>query len=113
MTSRLAAPGKPWPRLGKDFWSAVAISAGVGFVINIFSSPIAGAIGAAFLGGVVFYIVNLARNWTSLQKTWQVHQGRIFQYYESYYCKRDDVCFMPGVYSAQPEQYKAWLFQYN
>lgn len=113
MTTRLAAPGRPWPKLGKDFWVSVGISAGIGFLINIFGSPLSGAIGSALLGGAIFYVFNLYRNWPQLQKAWAMHQGRMVQYYESYYCKRDDVCFMPGIYSAQPEQFKAWLFQYN
>lgn len=113
VSQRLAAPGKPLLPLDRNFWTSVAISAGLGFVINVGGSPISGALTSGILGGIGYYIFNTVRNWGHLQKARQMHQGRLAQYYESYYCKRDDVCFMPGVYFAQPEQFKNWLFQYH
>jgi hypothetical protein len=113
VSSRLSAPGKPWPGLDINFWRSAGVSAAIGFVINLGTSPLGGAIMGGILGGAGWYVLNLFRNWGSVKRTWQIHEARVSQYYESYYCKRDDVCFMPGLYSAQPEQYKSWLFQYN
>jgi hypothetical protein len=113
VSMRLRAPGRPWPRLTRNFWYSVAISAGIGFVINIFNGAVGGAIAGGILGGIGSYILTCVQNWKSITEAWRIHEGRLGQYYGSYYCKRDDVCFMPGIYAAQPEQYKAWLFQYN
>jgi hypothetical protein len=110
---RLRAPGKPWPALDKNFWMSVGISAGLGLLLNIGTSPLGGAISGALLGGAASYIFTVIQNWQALKRAWRMHEGRLVQYYGSYYCRRDDVVFMPGVYSAQPEQYKVWLFQYN
>ena len=110
---RLRAPGRPWPAIDKNFWRVVGISAAFGALLNIYSSPISGALACALLGAVGSYVFSVIQNWQAIKRSWGIHQGRLAQYYQSYYCKRDDICFMPGVFHAQPESYKAWLFQYN
>lgn len=110
---RLAPPGSPWPAIDRWFWGTIGISAALGLITNIGSSPIWGMISSALVGAVVGYGIVLFRNWDRFKSVRKQHQGRLVQYGESYYCERDDVCYMPGNYSASPEHYKAWLFQYQ
>lgn len=110
---RLTPPGRPWPAIDKYFWFSVGISAALGFITNLGRSPIWAAIWSGILGAGVGYGIVLFRNWQNIKKVWAQHQGRLVQYGESYYCSRDDICYMPGHHAASPEQFKAWLFQYQ
>lgn len=113
LAMRLGPPGRPWPRIDRYFWLSAGIGSALGFITNIGSGPIWAAFWSGLLGAGVGYGIIIFRNWQNLKKVWGQHQGRLAQYGESYYCSRDDLCFMPGHHSASPEQFKAWLFQYQ
>ena len=110
---RLSPPGSPWPAIDRWFWGTIGVSAALSLLTNLRTSPIWSMIWGALLGAILGYGVVLFRNWDAFQRARKQHQGRLAQYGESYYCERDDVCFMPGHHSASPEQFKAWLFQYQ
>jgi hypothetical protein len=107
LVKRLSPPGKPWPKLGRYFW----IGLGLCIILDILLDHGAWFVGILF-GLVAGFLANLMANWKSTSRAWTIHAARLGQYAGSYYCSRDDVCFMPGYPAQRPESFQAWLFQY-